>query len=80
MSNLEKLLDERYPETEISHIQRQAFMDGYNAANNMALHFGYHLQQNYVPDWQIGRWNRKPGKNGESISTMNLLQEYISKD
>lgn len=31
MSNLERLLNERYPETEISHIQRQAFIEGYNA-------------------------------------------------
>jgi hypothetical protein len=36
MSNLERLLDERYPETEISHIQRQAFIEGYNAAKEEA--------------------------------------------
>jgi hypothetical protein len=32
MSRLEELLDERYPESEISHIQRAAFAEGYVAA------------------------------------------------
>jgi hypothetical protein len=32
MSKLEQLLDEKFPESEISHIQRQAFAEGYKAA------------------------------------------------
>jgi len=33
MNKLQQLLNEKYPDvTEISHIQRQAFTEGYNAA------------------------------------------------
>ena len=30
MSKLQQLLDEKFPDSEISHIQRQAFTEGYN--------------------------------------------------
>jgi len=37
MNKLQQLLNEKYPDvTEISHIQRQAFTEGYNAAKDEA--------------------------------------------
>lgn len=32
MTNLQQLLEEKYPNSEISEIQRRAFLDGWNAA------------------------------------------------
>ena len=32
MTNLEQLLKDKYPDSEISDIQRRAFIEGYNAA------------------------------------------------
>lgn len=38
MSNLQQLLNERYPDSEISHIERKAFEEGWNAALNPETH------------------------------------------
>lgn len=37
MSNLEQLLKEKYPESEISHIERKAFQEGVEHAHNPSI-------------------------------------------
>lgn len=88
MSKLQELLDEKWPIGSDKTIQgrimnehnRQIFTEGYNAAIEEALHFGDHLQQNYKPDWQMGRWNHKRSVAGEALSTSDILTQFINQD